>query len=128
MKNLKKLSIHLVVFTVIMSPLILSAQTGSPTPTQTTIGASIKNPFAGGNDLMSLINAILTNIVMPIAAVAIVGWIIYAGFQFVMAQGKPADIQKAQQNLLWSLIGAGILLGAAGISAALRATIDAVVK
>lgn len=128
MKNLKILSIHLIVFASLTLPLTLMAQSNNPTGGtntggQTTIGASIKNPFNGGDDIMSLIDAILNNIVMPIAAVAVVAWIVWAGFQFVMAQGKPAEIQKAQQNLLWSLVGAGILLGAAGIATVLKNTV-----
>lgn len=127
MKNLKKISIHIIVFATLALPLTLMAQSGNPTVGggQTSIGASIKNPFNGGNDIMSLIDAILNNIVMPIAAVAVVAWIVWAGFQFVMAQGKPAEIQKAQQNLLWSLVGAGILLGAAGIATVLKNTVMA---
>ena len=62
---------------------------------------------------------------MPIAAVAVTMWIIWAGFQFLTAQGKPAEIQKAQQNLLWSLIGAGILLGAVAIARVVENTVRA---
>lgn len=64
---------------------------------------------------------------MPIAAVAVVVWIIWAGFNFLMAQGNPAKIDQAKQRLLWSLIGAGILLGAAGISTVVQNTVRALI-
>ena len=60
---------------------------------------------------------------MPVAAVAVVIWIIWAGFQYLLAQGKPEALKKAHSQLLWSLIGAGVLLGAAAISKVVETTI-----
>lgn len=129
----KKLSLHLVLLTVFMVPVLLCAQVGNPpppTPTPNPIPIKIDNPFncgggsASGNcTVMTLILAILNNIVLPVAAVAVTMWIIWAGFQFVLAQGKPADIDKAKTNLLWSLIGAGILLGSVGIAKVVESTV-----
>lgn len=130
----KKFSIHLLLLTVFLVPVLLGAQGGNPppppTPTPNPIPIKIDNPFncggasASGNcDVMTLILAILNNIVLPIAAVAVTMWIIWAGFQFVLAQGKPADIDKAKSNLLWSLIGAGILLGSVGIAKVVESTV-----
>jgi hypothetical protein len=62
---------------------------------------------------------------MPIAAVGVTFWIIYAGFGFLSAQGNPTKINAARENLQWSLIGAGILLGAVGISAVVQNTVRA---
>ena len=73
---------------------------------------------------MSLISAILNNIVMPIAAVAVVLFIIFAGFKFVIAQGNEKKVTEAKQMLLWGLIGAGILLGAAGIAKVVQNTVN----
>jgi hypothetical protein len=53
-------------------------------------------------------------------------YIIYAGFTFVTAQGNPGEIQKAKQRLLWALIGAAILLGAAGIAEVVKTTVNQV--
>lgn len=88
----------------------------------------IPNPTNAGSNLIDVLTTVLQKVVMPIAAVAVTLWIIWAGFTFLMAQGKPAEIQKAQQRLLWSLIGAGILLGAAGISKVVVATVDLLTK
>ena len=124
MNTLKKISIHLTILSLFIIPVFINAQVqGTPKPLPTEVGLKIDNPFKGGNTLMELITAILNNIIMPIAAVGVVLFIIYAGFKFVMAQGKPTEIEKAKQTLLWSLIGAGILLGAAGISKVVETTV-----
>ncbi len=133
MKQTKKIFIHITVATLLLAPLLLLAD---PTGTNPGSGTNTLAPFSklpnplasGDNDLMSLILSILNNIVMPIAAVGVVIWIIWSGFLYVMAQGKPAEIQKANKNLLYSLIGAGILLGAEGIAQVLRATVQQLIK
>lgn len=131
--NIKKSSIHLAsifVLMLIIFPIFTSAQPvpppTSPSPTA-KVTSTIPNPFKGGSSLLSLLDTILSEIVMPIAAVGVIVWVIWAGFQFVIAQGNPGAIDKAKQNLLWSLVGAGILLGAAGISKVLSATINALI-
>ena len=128
MNIFKKIPICLLVLSFLVIPVFTYAQNNTPPATSIHIG--ISNPFDCGlpdNNqctLISLITAVLNNIVMPIAAVAVVIWIIWAGFTFLTAQGKPAEITKAKDRLLWSLIGAGILLGAAGISAVVQNTIQ----
>jgi hypothetical protein len=112
MDTFKRICIHTFVLGFLCIPLVLHAQ--SP---------KIDNPLKNADDLSGLVVALLNNVVMPIAAVASVLYIIYAGFLYVQAQGKPAEIQKAHQNLLWALIGIGVLLGAAGISQVVQNTV-----
>lgn len=132
METFKKISIHLILLVLFIFPIFIQAQATQPPVTPTII--KINNPFNCGTsnpnncNLMDLITAVLTNIIMPIAAVAVVVYIIYAGFTYVMAQGKPVEIEKAHQRLLWSLVGAGILLGAAGIAAVVKSTIEAIIS
>jgi hypothetical protein len=134
MKYLKNTLYSLIILLFISIPLVSSAQNPiNPGNSNTSSGGTsytpvkIDNPFdckgVSPCTLMTLIKTILSSIVMPIASVAIVVWIVWAGFQFVLAQGKPGDIDKAKQNLLWSLVGAGILLGAAAISAVVENTV-----
>ncbi|MES3005292.1 MAG: hypothetical protein V4690_04310 [Patescibacteria group bacterium] len=103
---------------------------GQENPKTTTIGVNLTNPVDCGDNctIMSLITLILKNVIMPIAAVAVVLWIIWAGFTFITAQGKPAEIEKAKQRLLWSLVGAGILLGATAISEVVQRTVESLTK
>lgn len=55
----------------------------------------------------------------------IVAAIIYAGFLFVTAQGDTGKISTARFVLTWTLIGAGVLLGAKVISYSVQGTVDA---
>ena len=128
MKNsngmIKKFSIYLIILSILILPFF--AYSAGTTP---LVGGKIPNPLASNNSsLMSLITDVLNKIVMPIAAVFVTIWIIYAGFKYVIAQGKPAEIEKAHKTLLWSLIGAGILLGAAAISKVVETTITALTR
>ena len=129
MITLKKILVN-IMFTIFVFPVFLLAQgvTGG-NGSGGSISIDIPNPAtkAGGN-LIDLLRTILNSIVMPIAAVAVVMWIVYAGFTYVTAQGNPAKIEKAHQRLLWSLIGAGILLGAAGISFVVQNTVGALLN
>lgn len=114
---------------VASSPFLVIAQTvDTAGPGTTGISATIPNPFSGGNDLNSLIVTILNKVVMPIAAVASVFYIIWAGFQYVLAKGNPGKIADANKNLLWALIGVGVLLGAAGISEVIKSTVQSLIN
>lgn len=91
-----------------------------------TYDIRIDNPAKkAGDSLPALLKTILKNIIMPVASVIVVVWIIWAGFSFVLAQGNPKEIKIAKQRLLWALIGAGILLGAAGIAQVVENTVTA---
>lgn len=87
----------------------------------------ITNPLTIGNDIPSIIVAVMRGIVMPLASVLVVLAILYSGFKFVIAQGNPTEIQKARDGLVWVLIGSVILLGAYGIAEVLKATVNQVV-
>ena len=116
---IKKISLHLTLFILTSLPILANADSTG------LISGNITNPVVGVNSLLDLIRLILTRIIMPIAAVFVVIWIIYAGFKYVMAQGNQAKITEAHKTLLWSLIGAGILLGATAISQVVETTIKA---
>lgn len=62
------------------------------------------------------------DVIMPFVFIAF----IYTGFLFVRAQGKPDEIKKAQQSLMWSVIGAAILLGAWGFSQIIESTLSTI--
>ncbi len=119
-------SLFLILTMILVIPAVITAQ-GGPIQPNPPITGTIPNPFncTGNCTIIDLITAILRNIVMPIAAVGVTFWIIYAGFGFLSAQGNQAKITAAKENLLWSLIGAGILLGAVGISAVVQNTVRA---
>lgn len=82
------------------------------------------NPLAkaGIQSIPDLIKTFLEGalkIGIPIIALAI----IYSGFLFVKAQGKPEEINHAKDTLLYTLIGGAILLGAWAIAQMISATV-----
>lgn len=104
-----------------------NGNTGAPNPN--IIKPIITNPLKAGigNDIPSIIAAVMKGIVMPLASVLVVLAILYSGFKFVIAQGNPTEIQKARDGLVWVLVGSAILLGAYGISEVLKTTVNQVV-
>ena len=60
-----------------------------------------------------------------IGTVVIILMLVYVGFLFVVAQGKDTEITKARTALLWTVVGALVLLGAKAISLGIQATVQA---
>jgi hypothetical protein len=87
-------------------------------------GTSLTNPLSAGTSLPALLTELL-GFVTQIGAVIIVLMMVYVGFLFVTAQGVPAKLQTARQALLYTVIGALILLGAQAIASAIQATATA---
>ncbi len=82
------------------------------------------NPLGSGATLPGLLASILA-FVVRIGAIVVVFMLVYVGFLFVTARGKEADITQARQALLWTVVGALILLGAQAIAIAIQATVQA---
>ncbi len=88
----------------------------------------LKNPLAPGLDTFpKIFAAIVNNIVLPIAVPFIVIMLIYTGFLFVKARGKPEDLKEAKEALKYTLIGAGIVLASFVIANAIQATVSELV-
>lgn len=75
-----------------------------------------------GNCLMDFLSQIL-GFVVRIGAIAVVLMLVFVGYKFVIAQGNPEAIAAAKNDLIWTLIGALILLGAQAISYGIKATV-----
>ncbi len=91
-------------------------------------GSGIKeldNPIAAEslNDFIGNIIEILLLLAAPILVCVFI-WI---GLRFVLAQGKPGEIEKVKGDLLWTLIGAAIVLGAYGIKTLVTGTLGSIV-
>lgn len=50
---------------------------------------------------------------------------VFVGYKFVVAQGEPAKITEARAMLLWTVVGALILLGSQAIAIGIKATVQA---
>lgn len=75
---------------------------------------NIENPLGPKTtSITDLITSIIGQLT-PVAVVIAVFAIIVVGFQFVLAavQGESAKITQARKNLMWVLIGVGIIVSA----------------
>lgn len=90
----------------------------------TNINIKIINPLGDNIDTIPKFIEALINIVLIVGVPIVVLAIIYVGFLFVSAQGKPEDIVKAKKALLYTLIGAALLLGAFVIANAIGQTVE----
>lgn len=114
---------------ILVAPVVVSAFGGlgnTPTPTSntTTNTTKIVNPLegAGINSVQGFIEVLLKRVIQiafPVIALSI----IYCGFLFVMAQGNPSEIEKAKSALLYTLIGAALLLGAWALAQLIASTV-----
>ena len=88
------------------------------------ISIAIYNPLKA-NDLQELATDII-ELLIQLGIPVIVLMIIYAGFLYVTARGNPEQISKAHNTILWTLVGAAVLLGSMVIVEIVKKTIDAI--
>jgi len=118
-------------FALFLSPALALAQqqvipqtitANSPAPVQSQY--QVTNPLGGINSFCGLIKALLTAVIsigIPIAVL----FIVYAGFKFVLARGNSGELQKARENLMYTLIGIAIFLGAWLLAMVIANTVNA---
>lgn len=97
-----------------------SRPTGDITPSNPCEG-KICNPI-NSNTIQEFIRVLLEGMLkigIPLVALAV----IYCGFLFVQARGKPEEITKAKDALLYTLVGAAILLGSWAIAKLISDTV-----
>ena len=118
-KNWNKLV--LIAYSLII-PVVSFADNTNCDPTQ----GKICNPLGGSSGTVSIPAFIQTLLMgalklgIPVVALAI----IYSGFLFVAARGNSEKLTKAKDTLLYTVIGAAILLGAWAIAQMISATIN----
>lgn len=83
------------------------------------------NPLGTGTTLNSFLLSILSIVTDVIGPIIVVLMLVYVGFKFVVAQGNATEIAAARSMLLWTVIGALILLGAKVIAMGILATVQA---
>ncbi|MEK7588266.1 MAG: TrbC/VirB2 family protein [Patescibacteria group bacterium] len=117
----KFFSLILLVTFVLSIPAVLFAQGGGSTAGDPE---KIVNPLGpnGADNLNDFIKKILEGIIkigIPIIALAIV----YCGFLFIQARGNSKELETAKQALIYTIIGAAILLGAWALSQLISDTV-----
>jgi|SRR3989344_3072620 len=114
-KNLNKLFLLIYVFFAPVSSLYADGVTCDPTK-------QICNPLTKADTINGFIKIFLEGILkigIPLVALAV----IYCGFLFVKARGKSEELTKAKDALLYTLIGAAILLGSWAIAELISSTV-----
>lgn len=114
------------VFIVGMLLIVLSAL---PVFAQSNCGAGqtcLQNPLRF-TSIERFIEGALQAMVM-IALPIISVFIIWAGFMFVKARGKPGDISEAKKNLTYVLIGATLILSAWVLATLIGATVSQLIR
>ena len=66
----------------------------------------------------------IVTIVVQYGALLVVFFIVYAGFQFVTAQGNTEKLASAKKTLVWVIVGAFVLLGVYVLKAAICGTLQ----
>jgi hypothetical protein len=66
----------------------------------------------------------LMKIVIQLGAIAVVFFLILAGFKFVTARGDTKQIESARSTLTWTVVGGMIVLGAQVIAEAIQGTVN----
>ena len=86
------------------------------------LNITLSNPLGTTADIPSFIQKILDGVIIILTPVVVVMFL-WTGFQFVKAQGAPEELTAAKSSLLWTVIGAALVLGAKGFSLVIAATI-----
>ncbi len=125
-KNLKK--VFGLIYTIYISLVLVFPSTiYAETPSDCNPSEGLCNPLGATSTLPELIKTILQGalkIGIPIVALAI----IYSGFLFVFARGNSEKLGKAKDTLLYTLIGAAILLGSWAIAEMVSITVTGLGK
>lgn len=77
------------------------------------------SPIESVTDFIERILNIVVMIGMPIVVLAL----IWSGFLYVKAQGNSDKIGEAHKTLLWTVVGAGLLMGSWAIARAIKQTV-----
>jgi len=72
---------------------------------------ALTNPLNGVNSVSDLILTFM-KVISYLAVIFGVIMLMWVGLQFVLAQGKPEEIKKRSNELLWIVVGIGVILGA----------------
>lgn len=89
---------------------------------QPTDSSTLRNPLSvcSIGDLIALLLHAAIIIGIPIAVL----FIVWAGFKFILARGSPAELGEARANLIATLIGVAIFIGASLIANVIIATLQ----
>lgn len=116
----KTILVVVYLFVLLVLPVAMSY---AADPAGVNLDVRIKNPLNSSiNTLPKFIEEVL-NIALMVGVPIITLAIIYSGFLFVMARGNSEKLGEAKNTLMYTLIGAALLLGSWVIAQAIQGTI-----
>jgi len=124
LKKLKKVYWSSIAFALFLPFNIIFAQNGDIVAKRPTATQSLQNPLRSDIGNISQFLTALLDAVVIIVFPFIILMIIYSGFLFVSAQGNEDKLKTAKKTILWTIIGALIILGASMLSYAIEGTIN----
>jgi hypothetical protein len=125
----------LIAFAILLSPTLVTAVgtfdgsgSGQFNAAQNNSSGSSCPPYTVCNPLKfkticGLVKGLLQAVMIIGIPIAVL-FIVWAGFKFVMAQGKSDALIRARANLLWVIIGVAIFLAASLIAQVIMNTIE----
>ena len=122
---MKKIIKHIFVFVCLMAilalPLIVSASNGNlPSDYLNKAasggpGAPYENMALGSNDLASIVGTVIQAFLGLLGVIFLV-YMLYAGYNWMIAQGEEEKVEKAKDTIKRAVIGLIIVIGAYAIS------------
>lgn len=108
------------------SPNTMGSVNSGSSPTSCGGGTcSVANPLGSTTSLCGLLKKLFEAVVAIAIPIAVL-FIIWSGFQFVLAQGNEKGLQKAKRNFYYTIIGIAIFLGAWLLATIIASTINAI--
>lgn len=104
------------------TPIVNTNPSGSNVTLLNPLGTSCNstNTDCLGNFLINILD-----FVVRIGSIVVILMLVFVGYKFVVAQGNDSKIIEARSMLLWTVVGALILLGAQAIAIGIQATVQA---
>ena len=90
----------------------------------TSPGTTLQNPLTSSS-IDQLLASVLSAFVKLSAPVIVIA-IIYSGFLLVTARGDTAKIKQGKSALLWTVVGAAVIIGAQLLATAIQNTINGI--
>lgn len=104
------------------TPTNTGTQPSAPADASLHIPFKLNNPLKGSTDLQGFIAKVLDAVVLLLTPVVTV-MLLYSGFLFVVARGNAEKLGEAKKALMYTLIGAAIVLGAKGFELVIQNTV-----
>jgi len=140
MKNFNRAIVALLFGVMVITPGLALAQ---PTIAQnyppSGAGSNVPPSSVGNNAVYTLENPLgvknfcdlvkkLLNIVMAIGVPVAVLFLVWSGFRFIIARGRPEELGKARTNFYYVIIGIAVFLGAWTLATIISATVQTLDK